>query len=104
VLGAILGTGDAKAMRESADSLKQKLKSAVICLGGNNNGKATIIVAVTSDLSDRLNAGRLIKEVAAIAGGRGGGRPDLAQAGGADVSRLQEAVDSIYDTVAKVLS
>jgi len=100
VLGARIGVGDPAALRDTADTLKQRLASGVVCLGGDHDGKAAIVVAVTGDLTDRLDANQLVRRIAAIIGGRGGGRRDMAQAGGPDVSRLDEAVGSIYDAVA----
>ncbi|MCP4199534.1 MAG: alanine--tRNA ligase [Proteobacteria bacterium] len=101
VLGAKLDVGDPGALRDTADMLRQKIGSGVVCLGGDNNGKAALLVAVTSDLAKGLNAGSLIREVAAVVGGRGGGRPDLAQAGGPDVGKLDAAVEAIYNAVAQ---
>ncbi len=103
VLGTRLNVGDPATMRELADELKQKIGTGVVCLTGDNNGKASIVVAVTGDLTKRLNAGQLIRTVSAIVGGRGGGRPDLAQAGGPDVEKLGEAADAIFDAVSQAL-
>jgi len=101
VLGTRIGVGDPAALRDTADTLRQRMASGVVCLGGDNNGKAAIIVAVTDDLTDRLDANQLVRRVAAIVGGRGGGRRDMAQAGGPDVSKLDEAVGAIFDAVAE---
>jgi alanyl-tRNA synthetase len=101
VIGAKLDVGDPATLRDTADMLRQKVGSGVVCLGGDNNGKAALLVAVTSDLAKGLNAGSLIREVAAVVGGRGGGRPDLAQAGGPDVDKLDAAVEAIYSAVAQ---
>jgi alanyl-tRNA synthetase len=101
VLGARIAVGDPAALRDTADTLKQRLASGVVCLGGDHNGKAAIIVAVTEDLTDRLDANQLVRRVAALVGGRGGGRRDMAQAGGPEVSRLDDAVGAIYDAVAE---
>jgi alanyl-tRNA synthetase len=104
VIGAKLQVGDPGTLRESADNLKMKIKSGVICLGGDNGGKAAIVVSVTDDLTDRLHAGKLIKEVSALIGGKGGGRADMAQAGGNDLSKLDEALKSIYNLVETTLT
>jgi alanyl-tRNA synthetase len=103
VLGSVLGVGDPATLRDTADQLRTKLGSAVICLGGDNGGKAAVLVALTQDLLPRLNANQLIRDVAAHVGGRGGGRPDMAQAGGPDVGKLETAVNAIYDAVARSL-
>ncbi len=103
VLGTRLSVGDPATLRELADELKQKMGTGVVCLTGDNNGKASIVVAVTGDLTKRLNAGLLIRTVSTIVGGRGGGRPDLAQAGGPGVDKLDEAAQSIFDAVSRAL-
>ncbi len=103
VLGVRLEVGDPAALRDTADVLRQKIGSGVVCLGGEHKGKAALVVAVTKDQTGRLRAGSLIREVAQIVGGRGGGRPDLAQAGGPNAKKLDAAVEQIYDTVATAL-
>ncbi len=104
VLGTTLDVGDPAAMRDTADALRQKLGSGVVCLTGNNNGKAAIVIGVTKDLTDRFHAGKLIMEVAAIVGGKGGGRPDLAQAGGPEIEKVDEASKAIYHLIEKQVS
>ena len=89
-------------LRNLADTLRQKLGSGVVVLGMESNGKATLLAAVTDDLTDRVRAGDLVRELAAVVGGRGGGKPNLAQAGGPDVAKLDEALKSVPDTVAKI--
>jgi alanyl-tRNA synthetase len=79
-------------LREQCDVLKRKLGSGVIVLGSASGGKAALVVGVTKDLTDRVKAGDLVKEVAALVGGGGGGRPDLAQAGGKQPEKLDEAL------------
>ncbi|MCP4604238.1 MAG: alanine--tRNA ligase [Proteobacteria bacterium] len=101
VIGAKLEVGDPAALRDTADVLRQRMGSGVVCLGGDNSGKAALVVAVTRDLAEHLSAGHLIREVAQVVGGRGGGRADLAQAGGPDVSKLEAAVEEIYNAVAR---
>jgi alanyl-tRNA synthetase len=103
VLASVLGVGDPATLRETADQLRSKLGSAAICLGGENGGKAAVLVALTQDLLPRLDANQLIRVVAAHVGGRGGGRPDLAQAGGPDADKLETAVNAFYDAVARSL-
>ena len=86
---------DAKSLREALDSLKGKLKSAAIVLGAVNDGKVSLIAGVTSDLTTKVKAGELVNYVAQQVGGKGGGRPDMAQAGGTDVAKLPLALDSV---------
>jgi alanyl-tRNA synthetase len=100
VVGARLSVGDPAALRDMADTTRQRLGSGVVCLGGEHDGKAAIVVAVTKDLTDRLDANQLVRKIAALVGGRGGGRRDLAQAGGPDLGGLDDAVNAIYDAVA----
>ncbi|MBI2836062.1 MAG: alanine--tRNA ligase [Acidobacteria bacterium] len=78
------------ALRGLADVLKARLKSGIVILGSATNGKVSIVVSVTRDLTDRLNAGRIVKEIAPIVGGGGGGRPDFAEAGGKDPQKIDE--------------
>jgi len=96
VLSTRADVGDPKALREVADQLRDKLKSGVVVLGGVADGKVALVAAVTADLTGRVHAGKIIGEVAKIVGGRGGGKPELAQAGGTDASKLDEALESVY--------
>ncbi|MBU0478117.1 alanine--tRNA ligase [bacterium] len=91
-----------EALRDIADALKTKLGSAVVVLGSVKEGKVCLVTAVTSDLvSKGLHAGRIIKEIAQITGGSGGGRPDMAQAGGKDVSKLDQALKHVPEIIRK---
>jgi alanyl-tRNA synthetase len=103
VLAARAPISDPKGLREFADSLRDRLKSGVFALGTEADGKAVLLVGVTADLTDRLKAGALIKEIAAVVGGKGGGRPDMAQAGGPDGSKLDAALEAFYGEVEKML-
>jgi alanyl-tRNA synthetase len=86
-----------------ADDLKQKIGSAVILLGSVNEGKVNLIAAVTKDLIDKgYHAGKLIKEVATRCGGGGGGRPDMAQAGGKDPEKLDSALQFVDEWVKSI--
>jgi len=96
VLATRADVGDPKALREVADQLRDKLKSGVVVLGGVADGKVALVAAVTADLTARIHAGKIIGEIAKLVGGRGGGKPDLAQAGGSDASKLDEALESVY--------
>jgi alanyl-tRNA synthetase len=80
-------------LRNLADELRTKLKSGVVVLGSSTDGKVTLLTAVTKDLLDRVQANSLIAKLAPIVGGKGGGKPDLAQAGGKDPEKLKEALE-----------
>ena len=82
---------DGKALLALVDQLKNKLGSAVILLGGVQDDKVVLVAGVTQDLTSRLKAGDLMRQAAA-AGGKGGGRPDMAQGGGTDAAKLDEAL------------
>jgi alanyl-tRNA synthetase len=103
VLGLKLEVGDPATLRDTADTLRQKIGSGVICLGGENKGKAALVVTVTKDLTSQIPAGQLIREVASLVGGKGGGRPDFAQAGGPDISGLKAATEEIYAAVDRAI-
>jgi len=91
---------EARGLREMADRLREKHGSAVVAIGSNlGEGKAALIVAVTPDLTSRVKAGDVIKEIAPIVGGSGGGRPDFAQAGGRDPAKISEALDRVVELV-----
>ena len=95
VLAAHMDGTDAKSLRETMDKLKDKLKSAVVLLSAVEAGKVSLIAGVTADLTGKVKAGDLVNFVAQQVGGKGGGRPDMAQAGGTDPSRLPEALASV---------
>jgi alanyl-tRNA synthetase len=94
---------DVNGMRALADQLRDKLKSGVVALGAANDGKVSLLVVVTKDLIARLKAGDLIKEMAAEVGGTGGGRPEMAQAGGKDPSKLDVALEKVFGLVERML-
>jgi alanyl-tRNA synthetase len=94
---------DKDALRALADSLKAKIKSGVVVLASENDGKVQIIVAVTPDLTNRIKAGQIVKEIAPIVGGAGGGRPDFAEAGGKQPERIDEMLAASEETVSKLL-
>ncbi|NHN30039.1 alanine--tRNA ligase [Paenibacillus agricola] len=96
VLAAQVSAGDMETLRSIVDQMKAKLSSAIIVLGAISDDKVNLVAAVTPDLiAQGYHAGKLIKETAAIIGGSGGGRPDMAQAGGKDASRLSEALGQV---------
>ena len=92
VLAARLDGQDGKALLALVDQLKNKLGHAVILLGSEHEGKVVLVAGVTKDLSSQLKAGDLMKQAAAAVGGKGGGRPDMAQGGGVDVAALDKAL------------
>ena len=96
-LAAKLEGVDAKSLRETMDQLKQELGSAVIVLSVVEDEKISIIAGVTQDLLDRVKAGELVNFVAKQVGGKGGGRADMAQAGGTEVAKLAQALESVQD-------
>jgi len=95
IVAATIDGADAKALRDTMDKLKDKLKSAAIVLSSIADGKVTLIAGVTSDLTSKLKAGDLVNHVAQQVGGKGGGRPDMAQAVGTDAAALQGALQSV---------
>jgi alanyl-tRNA synthetase len=82
-----------KALREMNDRFKERMGTGVVVLGAAHDGKVFLLAGVTDDLTKRLHAGHLIREIAAVVGGSGGGRPDMAQAGGSRPEKLAEAFD-----------
>jgi len=94
---------DADGMRQLIDSLKEKMGSGVIVLGSGKPGQIAFIAGVTKDLTAKVKAGDIVKEVAKITGGGGGGRPDLAQAGGKDASKVDEALNQVPQILEKMM-
>jgi len=90
-------------MRTLVDQLRDKLGSAVVVLGSASNGTVSLIVGVTKDLTSRIQAGKIIGPVAQKVGGKGGGRPDLAEAGGKDAAALDAALSEAYSVVESLL-
>jgi len=100
LIAARVSAGGMDALRGIADELKAKLGSGIIVLGAEQDGKVNFVIAVSPDLVGQgFHAGKLIKEVAAVCGGGGGGRPDMAQAGGKDPSKLDEALKRAEELV-----
>ena len=91
-------------LRTLADQLRDKIGSGVVILGSASNGNVALIVGVTKDLTGRVQAGKVIGPVAEKVGGKGGGRPDLAEAGGKDPSALDAALDGAYGIVERILA
>ena len=104
VLAARMDGADAKTLRDAVDKFKDKLQSAVVVLGSVDGGKVHLADGVTKDNVGKIKAGDLIKPVAEQVGGKGGGRPDFAQAGGTDVGALDQALESVAAWVAEQLA
>jgi alanyl-tRNA synthetase len=100
VLAARLDGADAKTLRDTMDQLKGKLKTGAIVLAASEGEKVSLIAGVTQDLIAKVKAGELVNYVATQVGGKGGGRADMAQAGGTDPSRLDEAIQAVYTGIA----
>ncbi len=92
---------DAEALRAVVDRLRERLGSGVVCVGSVADGRVSLVAAVTRDLTRRFHAGRLVQEVARAAGGSGGGRPDLGQAGARNPGRLDQALGLVYELIAR---
>jgi alanyl-tRNA synthetase len=103
VLAATIDGADAKVLRDTVDQLKGRFKSAAIVLGSTDGTKVTLIAGVTSDLTGKIKAGDLVNHVATQVGGKGGGRADMAQAGGSDPAGLPAALASVKSWVEKRL-
>ena len=104
VLATRMDGADAKTLRDAVDRFKDKLKNGVVVLGSVDDGKVRLAAGVTRNNVDRIKAGDLIKPVAEQVGGKGGGRPDFAQAGGSDPAALDRALDSVSGWVAEQLA
>ena len=102
-IGRIVGDVPAKELKPMADSFKQQLGSGVTAVIAVSDGKASLVVGVTDDLTGRISAVDLVRAGSAALGGKGGGgRPDMAQAGGPDGSRAQAALDAIQQALAEI--
>jgi alanyl-tRNA synthetase len=95
---------DAAGMRQLSDNLLAKIKSGVVVLGRSGEGKVSLIVRTSSDLLQRVPAGQVIRELAPIVGGRGGGKPDMAEGGGSQPEKLSEALEASYGVVERLLA
>ncbi len=99
VVARVLEADSPKELREAVDRIKDKLGSGIVLLGAKAGGKAMLICAVTKDLTDRFNAGHIIRELSGMVGGKGGGRPDMAQGGGDKPEKLEAALEAIENLV-----
>ncbi|MBC7796615.1 MAG: alanine--tRNA ligase, partial [Pyrinomonadaceae bacterium] len=95
---------DANSMRQLSDNLLNKLKSGVIILGRKDDEKVSIIVRVSADLQNKIKAGNIIKEIAPIVGGKGGGKPDMAEGGGNQPDKLNDALTASYGVIERIIS
>ena len=88
-----------KDLRGMVDDLRNKLGSGIVLLAAEQDGRVSLALGVTPDLKDRYKAGDLVREVAAVVGGKGGGRPDFAQAGGSDASQIDAAFERLFELI-----
>ncbi|MDP2991962.1 MAG: DHHA1 domain-containing protein, partial [Deltaproteobacteria bacterium] len=99
VISTIVPIDSPRTLRELADRFRDKIGSGIVVLGGIHDDKVHLVAVVTKDLTKRFHAGDIVKKVAPLVGGSGGGRPDMAQAGGTKVDKLSEALDMVYNLV-----
>ncbi|HEX6279201.1 MAG TPA: alanine--tRNA ligase [Pyrinomonadaceae bacterium] len=104
VVGKVVEGLDANGMRQLSDTMLARLKSGVVVIGRKDEGKAGIIVRVSDDLTSKVKAGNVIKEIVPIVGGKGGGRPDMAEGGGSEPEKLSEAIDASYKVIETFLT
>ena len=103
VVSSRVDVKDNNALRQMMDELKQKLSEGVIVLGSAVNGKVMLVAGVTDDVkAGNFHAGKIVNHVASQCDGKGGGRPDMAMAGAKDISKLDDALQSVYDYVKSV--
>jgi len=91
------------ALRGLSDNLRERLGSGIVVIASENDGKVSLVVGVSKDLTPRVKAGQLVKDLAPIIGGGGGGRPDFAEAGGKDAARIDELLSAAPGVVEKAL-
>ncbi len=103
VLASTIPGADRESLRQLVDSLRQKLGSGVVILGTAEDGKVALITGVTKDLTSRVQAGKIVQELARQVGGSGGGRPDLAEAGGKDTTALESTISGAYSLLERML-
>jgi alanyl-tRNA synthetase len=99
VLATDVADLDDAALRELSDRLRQQIGSGVVVLGTTRGDRVVLLAAVTKDLTDRVRAGDIIKKIAPLIGGGGGGKPEMAQAGGREPGKLKEALETVYQIV-----
>jgi alanyl-tRNA synthetase len=96
-----VGAHSPKELRDYGDRIKDKLQSGIVVLGAETDGKAMLLCMVTKDLVDRFKAGQIISRLSEIVGGKGGGRPDMAQGGGSKPEKLAVALESVQEMIAE---
>jgi alanyl-tRNA synthetase len=104
VLAKVIEGLDKSGMRHLSDNLLSKLKSGVVVLAKKDDGKVSFVVRVSSDLTDKIKAGKLVNEIAPIVSGRGGGRDDMAEGGGTDTEKLELAIRKTYEIIDRMLT
>jgi alanyl-tRNA synthetase len=92
------------ALRGLSDSLRDRLGSGVVVIASEADGKVVVVAAVTKDLTSRIQAGKIVRELAPIVGGGGGGRADFAEAGGKDASKIGDLLDAVPGVLQKLLA
>jgi len=102
VVSARVEAPDARTLREISDRLMERLGRGVVVLGAEIDGKANLVVKVSKDVSTRIKAGEVVSRLATLVGGKGGGRPEMAQAGGPDASKLDHALEKVYDLISEM--
>jgi alanyl-tRNA synthetase len=102
VLAKIVDGLDANGQRQLSDTLLARLRSGVVVLGRQEEGKASIIVRVSDDLTDMIKAGNVIKDIVGVVGGRGGGRADMAEGGGPEGAKLNEALEASFESIGRM--
>ncbi len=102
VLAKIIDVDSQKDLRDTADKIKDKIKSGIVVVGAEKKGKVMLTCMITKDLINKFHAGKIIKEIASIVGGKGGGRADMAQGGGNKAHELKRAIESTYEIVRKI--
>ncbi|MEO8650487.1 MAG: alanine--tRNA ligase [Acidobacteriota bacterium] len=104
VLGTIVDGLDGNGSRQLSDTLLARLGSGVVILGRRDDSKASLIVRVSADLTERIKAGAIVKEIVGIVGGRGGGKADMAEGGGPETEKLSEAIETGYKVIESILA
>jgi len=99
VVATVMDSEKPEELRDMADALKARLGSGIVILGSKHADKAIILASVTRDLTDRFSAGEIVKRLAPIVGGKGGGRNDMAQAGGKLADKIDEAIEKAYSAI-----